>query len=98
MWRVVMVFGSLFSLWSPASVHAASVVDVSDHTLPGRSVATYHVKCSNGSFGIMRLESRKMPQKLCASVQDGSKPEQCIEVNDKTVADTLKSGAEHICR
>lgn len=74
------------------------VINVSNHSLPGAKVATYHVKCVGGRLGIIRLDSILEPRTVCAAVQDGSKPEVCVAVSKTNALPVVDSSAAALCR
>ena len=95
--RFVSVALVLLSGWLPV-VGSAQVAELSDHSRPRAKVATYHVKCTNGRFGVIRLESAVEPSRVCAAVQDGSRPEQCIGVTAATASATVRASADALCK
>ena len=78
--------------------NAASVAKVEDHSLPRSKVRTYHVTCSNGRFGMVRLDTTVTPNTVCAMVQDGSKPEACLSIDVNEASLRVASAADLVCQ
>ena len=70
---IAVLYGCLVMTAAQAGV----VTKLDDHSLPRSKVKTYHFTCSNSRFGMVRVDSTVTPNTICASVQDGSKPESC---------------------
>jgi len=86
--RLALV-GLLGLLGLPGMAQAQAI---EDHSLPGSVVKTYHVKCASGRLGMLRYDTRKSPVRLCASVQDGSRPQRCSDVAAQGLAAELNAG------
>ncbi len=56
---------------------------IEDHSLPKSAIKTFHVKCSNARLGMVRYDTRTEPTKMCVSVQDGSRPQSCVNVTQQ---------------
>ena len=76
----------------------SAVIELADHSLAKAQVRTFHAKCSNGRFGVVRADTKRQPVRVCASVQDGSRPEQCLETASDAVAAAVRQAAEALCR
>lgn len=90
---IVLAFAACLPLCS-----LAQVSELSDHTRPRAKVQTFHAKCANGRLGIIRSDPTSTPPKVCAAVQDGSRPEQCSAATSETAAAVSKAMAEALCR
>lgn len=75
----------------------AQVSELSDHTRPRATVRTFHAKCVNGRLGMIRLDPTTIPPTICASVQDGSRPEQCSAQSSGTASRQIRAKAEVLC-
>jgi hypothetical protein len=77
---------------------SAAVLELADHSRPKAQVRTWHAKCTNGRFGIVRADTTREPTRVCASVQDGSRPEQCLDVAPDAAMKAVRDAAEALCR
>lgn len=84
----------------PLAASAASVTRLEDHSLPRSKVKTYHVTCSNGRFGIVRVDTTVTPSAVCVSVQDGSKIESCGAVGQNVIVpvEMASAAAPFVCQ
>lgn len=71
---------------------------IEDHSLPKSVVKTYHVKCEGGRLGMLRYDTRNNPVRLCASVQDGSRPQRCADVALPALDAEIRAQAAAVCR
>lgn len=79
-------------------VNPARAQTVEDHSLPKSAVKTYHVKCGNGRLGMVRYDTRKSPVNMCVSVQDGSRPQSCVNVTLQQAPQQVKRLAQWVCQ
>ncbi len=84
----------LLLLMSSAS---AQSYELSDHSLPGSSVQTYHVKCQGGEFGLIRQTTDAQHNtQLCLDMQTNANLLSCLPLNQRKPSDVrsqLASGS-----
>ncbi len=79
-----------------SSFTAAQVIE--DHSLPKSVVKTYHVKCNGGRLAVIRYDIRQEPTRLCAVVQDVSRPRQCESVSRSALQPRISAMAAAACQ
>ena len=86
------------ALAAALSAPGASAQVIEDHSLPRSAVKTYHVKCPNGRLAMVRYDTRQEPARVCASVQDGSRAQQCARIAQEQIGQKLSGIAQAACR
>lgn len=77
---------------------AAQSYDLSDHTLAGSSVKTYHVKCQDGGFGLIRQTTdTQHGTQFCLNMQTGINQQHCLPISQRKAADVLAQLAKKAC-
>lgn len=71
---------------------------IEDHSLPKSAIKTFHVKCSNARLGMVRYDTRTEPTKMCVSVQDGSRPQSCVNVMQQQALGHVKVLGAWVCQ
>ncbi len=86
------------TLVMPAMHAAALVTKIEDHSLPRSTVRTYHVTCSGGRFGIVRIDQSSSPASICLSTQTAPSRQSCEVVGAIPAADHLARMATQLCQ
>ena len=78
----------------------AQAQTIEDHSLPKSAIKTFHVKCSSssGRLGMVRYDTRTEPTKMCVSVQDGSRPQSCVNVTQQQAPSHVKVLGAWVCQ
>jgi hypothetical protein len=72
---------------------------VEDHSLPGSAIKPDHVKCPGGRLAMIRYDTRQQPaKKVCVSVQDGSRPQQCRSTDEVQLRRVIEDMATQVCQ
>jgi hypothetical protein len=92
------VLGALLGMALMGFAVAAQAQTIEDHTLPKSAIKTWHVKCPSGSLGMVRYETRVEPTKMCASVQDGSRPQSCTMATQQQALGHVRVLGQWVCQ
>jgi hypothetical protein len=76
----------------------AQVVTLTDASLSRAKVRTFHARCADGRFGVIRVEPTTRPVRVCASAQDGTDREACADVAPDAAEAQVRRFAETLCR
>ena len=79
-------------------VSFAQAQTIEDHSLPKSAIKTFHLKCSSGRLGMVRYDTRSEPTKMCVSVQDGSRPQSCVNVTQQQAPSHVKVLGAWVCQ
>lgn len=80
-----------------SAVHAQHY-ELSEHSLPGSSVKTYHVKCQAGGFGLIRSTTDAQPNtQLCMGMQTGVNQHVCLPLKQRKQSDVVLQLAKSAC-
>ncbi len=79
-------------------VSFAQAQTIEDHSLPKSAIKTFHVKCGNARLGMVRYDTRTEPTKMCVSVQDGSRPQSCVNVTQQQAPGHVKVLGDWVCQ
>ena len=88
----------LAALARTAAAAIAQVQTIEDHSLPKSAIKTFHVKCGNARLGMVRYDTRTEPTKMCVSMQDGSRPQSCVNVTQQQAPGHVKVLGQWVCQ
>ena len=86
---------AMLSLRLSTGAHAQTI---EDHSLSKSAIKTFHIKCSNARLGMVRYDTRTEPTKMCVSVQDGSRPQSCVNVTQQQAPGHVKVLGAWVCQ
>ena len=94
-WIATALSTAILSLGLGTGVLAQTI---EDHSLPKSAIKTFHVKCSNARLGMVRYDTRTEPTKMCVSVQDGSRPQSCVNVTQQQAPGHVGVLGQWVCQ
>lgn len=69
---------------------------LSDHSLKGSFIKTYHVKCSAEKIALIRINTQE--NSICLEHQNSKEPRTCLKISDQALKLSIDQLAKQSCK
>lgn len=75
---------------------ASHAYQISDHSLKGSKIKTYHVKCNTNTIALIRINKKE--NSVCIDHQNNNKPKQCLKMSTQSIQHAIDQLAQQVCK